>query len=88
MNWDDWFLDDEMEAVSVGDIQRLQTLLEQTTLEYEVRQFYERYIPYIDEVEEYQRVLAYFYQHKIDAIAAGKNYGQTEIKKKIQNEIL
>ena len=88
MNWDDWFLEDEMEAVTVGDLQQLQTLLEQTTLEYEVRQFYERYIPYIDEVEEYQRVTQYFYNHKIDRINAGLNYGQTEIKRKIQNEIL
>ena len=88
MNWDDWFLDDEMESVSISDIQRLQTLLGQTTLEYEVRQFYERYVPQIDSVEEYQRVLTFFYQNQIDRISAGLNYGQTEIKRKIQNEIL
>ena len=87
MSWEDWFLDDEMECVTIADIEFLQNLLERTTLEYEVHQFYKTYIPYIDEVNEYNRVKLFFYEHLIEPINAGYNYGQTEIKRKIKKEI-
>lgn len=68
-------------------LDRIEGLLKTAAIQYEIKQELYRELKGAIDTERAEELLEYLYNNQIDAISAGVNYGQTDIKNKLDREL-
>jgi len=86
MEWIDEFIN-ELFAKYEPNLEPLYSLVGSSTLDEDHRQDIEYQIMCIEDEAQYKEVLIYLLSNQLDRINSGMNYSQTDILKKLRNEI-